>query len=481
MHKRRFITISITAIVVVALSAGYAFADANAMVSGGLSVLRRTFNQGRIAALQPYSHLQNFNGRTIENVQDKKIDKEHARSVIAETVARIGNGNNAGIIIAQANGDIIASHDEKQAFEPASTLKTLTALAASVTFDSQETLDTTVKLEATSRTLTLVGGGDILLGRGNSDAHHVNGRAGLSTLADQTAQALKKRNISEVNFQYDNSLFNNDTLPRQLDASSDVNENYTNEIETTSMAIDEARAWGSDDGHDPDGEGQWSPQRSARPAHDVAQTFVSLLEERGITVENSTIAQSAASADSFEIATVKSAPMWQIVQIMLTNSDNSLAQLLGRLLAIRTGQDNSLNGSTQAVIDIVKRQGIDTQGLVMSDTSGLAPGSAVTARTLIHVQSAYLNTRDSNNSTWAAATGMPISQLSGTLRARDFGAQARGLVRAKTGTLGNVTSLAGNVSRTNGGTLIFAIVVNGDDMATGKSAIDYFASRLVDL
>ena len=57
-----------------------------------------------------------------------------------------------------------------------------------------------------------------------------------------------------------------------------------------------------------------------------------------------------------------------------------------------------------------------------------------------------------------------------------------GLLRVKTGSLGTVTSMAGNVSRTNGGALSFAVVVNNpEDYAAARSAIDSFITKLAGL
>lgn len=61
-------------------------------------------------------------------------------------------------------------------------MKTLTAYAAAATLDMGSTLETQTYLEqredGTSR-LVLKGNGDMLLGVGESDSAHINGRAGL--------------------------------------------------------------------------------------------------------------------------------------------------------------------------------------------------------------------------------------------------------------------------------------------------------------
>ena len=301
--------------------------------------------------------------------------------------------------------------------------------------------------DSTSAAPTLVGGGDILLGSGANDAQHVNGRAGLATLADQTVQALQSRGITQVSLQYDDSLFNHDSLSEIENASSPVNQGYTNLMETSSMAVDEARNWYGQPPANPDGEGPWYPQRYANPAASTAEIFAQALTNRGIKLTNENIPQVSASESAFDIAQVESAPLGQIIQLMLTNSDNSLAQLLGRLLALRTGHDNTHAGASDAVVSA-------------------------------QVQSAYLNTA---GLTWNAAVGMPISHYNGTLLNRAFNAETNGLVRAKTGSLEGVRSLAGNVVRTNGGALIFVVIVNGESAIQALPAMNTFVDGLVTL
>ena len=98
-------------------------------------------------------------------------------------------------------------------------MKTLTAYAAAVELDMGKTLDTQTYLEqsqdGTAR-LVLKGNGDMLLGAGASDANHINGRAGLGTLAGRTAQALRQRGITSVTLAYDDTLFGNDRWPQGI-------------------------------------------------------------------------------------------------------------------------------------------------------------------------------------------------------------------------------------------------------------------------
>ena len=70
-------------------------------------------------------------------------------------------------------------------------------------------------------------------------------------------------------------------------------------------------------------------------------------------------------------------------------------------------------------------------------------------------------------------------ELVGTAESRLNDADEAGLIRVKTGSLGDVTSMTGNVSRLNGGALTFAVIVNNPtDFAAAKAAIDTFVAGL---
>ena len=107
----------------------------------------------------------------------------------------------------------------------------------------------------------------------------------------------------------------------------------------------------------------------------------------------------------------------------------------------------------------------------MADCSGLSPGSRLIVRTLAAVQQRNLTTESGA----AGAEGLSIAGLVGTAQDRYTDDAVAGLLRGK-------TSMAGNVSRTNGGALSFAVVVNNpEDYAAARSAIDSFITKLAGL
>ncbi|MCI1832437.1 MAG: D-alanyl-D-alanine carboxypeptidase/D-alanyl-D-alanine-endopeptidase [Bifidobacterium sp.] len=409
--------------------------------------------------------------------EDIPISTSKANALIAQFEANDAVGTDFSIAIANAQGRIVAGHDPRHAREPASTLKTLTVLAAASTLDMGGTLDTQVYLNQPrggTATLVLKGNGDMLLGSFHSDASHINGHAGLGTLAQQTAGALRERGITSVKLHYDDSLFGSQRYPSNIATNNPQNRYYTG---ISSMAVDGGRQWGSGSRPaDPDTFDDY-PQLSTQPAGDAARVFAQRLREQGITVQGD-VQEGTVPAGLSPITHVSSAPLSQVMAFLLRHSDNTLAEEFGRLTALKKGDDNSPQGAVSAVTSTLSALGIDTDGLTMADCCGLSPGSTVSVATLAAVQARNLRP----DGAAAAAEGLSVPGLVGTALNRLADPQAAGLLRVKTGSLDSVTSMAGNVSRTNSSVLAFAVIVNNpQDYEKTRTAIDTFVSGLAGL
>ena len=405
--------------------------------------------------------------------RDVPIDEKKAEKLITALGESEGTGN-FSVAIAAADGTIAAERNLDTEREPASTTKTLTAFAAVHTLEMSGTLDTEVYLTHadTSPTIVLQGHGDMLLGEGQNDPSHINGRAGLATLVQNTAQSLRQRGIDQVALAVDDLLFGDDNTSTALEQNNDGDAMYT---PLSSMAVDGGRMrYGLT--ADPDAFTDY-PTLSRTTASDAAQTFRSLLTQQGITVTDSS--DTSGTEASARIAKVSSAPLNEVMAFMLRHSDNTLAELFARLTALKLGLGNSMDADIQAVVQVLRANDIPTDGLHLTSCSGLAAGTRLRIPTLLAVQRSLVGLDDGGA---AEIEGLSVPGLTGTARNRAANDDIKGLARVKTGSLGGVRALVGNVSREHGGVLLFAVIVNdSSDELAANNAIDDFMAGLAKL
>lgn len=405
--------------------------------------------------------------------RDVPIDEKKAEKLITALGESEGTGN-FSVAIAAADGTIAAERNLDTEREPASTTKTLTAFTAVHTLEMSGTLDTEVYLTHadTSPTIVLQGHGDMLLGEGQNDPSHINGRAGLATLAQHTVQSLRQRGIDQVALAVDDSLFGDDNTSTALEQNNDGNAMYT---PLSSMAVDGGRMrYGLT--ADPDAFTDY-PTLSRTTASDAAQTFRSLLTQQGITVTDSS--DTSGTKASARIAKVSSAPLNEVMAFMLRHSDNTLAELFARLTALKLGLGNSMDADIQAVVQVLRANDIPTDGLHLTSCSGLAAGTRLRIPTLLAVQRSLVGLDDGGA---AEIEGLSVPGLTGTARNRAANDDIKGLARVKTGSLGGVRALVGNVSREHGGVLLFAVIVNdSSNELAANNAIDDFMAGLAKL
>jgi D-alanyl-D-alanine carboxypeptidase/D-alanyl-D-alanine-endopeptidase (penicillin-binding protein 4) len=191
----------------------------------------------------------------------------------------------------------------------------------------------------------------------------------------------------------------------------------------------------------------------------AAVSFAALLEADGIHLTGAPAAQTA-PAHAATLASVSSPPLSAIVQQMLTESNNVIAEDLARQVALATGEPASFSGAAAAVTSELRRLGVST-GIRLVDGSGLSPQDAIAPATLVKV----LELAIAAPRLRPLLAGLPVAGFSGTLSAGQsvfsgIGGAALGSVRAKTGNLVTVTALAGMVSDQGGALLVFAFMAD---------------------
>ena len=371
-------------------------------------------------------------------------------------------GGSTGVQVTDVlSGTILADVSAATPRTPASTTKLLTAAAALTVLGAATTFPTTIVQSAPGR-IVVVGGGDALLAAGAGDPTATVGHAGLADLAAQAARSLLLAGTSTVELAVDDTLFSGPLLSPDWKAS-DVAAGYVAGVAPLEVDVAKTR---------PDEE---YPPRFADPALAAARQLVVALAADGVTVSG-TPTRGRAPAGAVELARVESAPVSDVVAHMLRISDNTVAEVLGRLVAVSRGLPGSFDGATRAVLQATARL-VDVSGVTLRDCSGLSALSRIPVATLADL----VRTATSTPALRVLVLDLPVAGWTGTLEDRSLSPAAEGLVRAKTGSLPGVTSLAGTVQTVDGRFLTFAVVADATP-AGGQSgprrAIDDFVGRL---
>lgn len=391
-------------------------------------------------------------------------DPAQLQSLVAALVADARLGASTGVIVVDGlTGGVLASNAADVARTPASTAKLVTAVAALTQLPASTTLPTRVVKGAAGQ-VVLVGGGDMMLAAGAGDPTAVDGRAGLADLAAQVAKALRLAGTTTVSLGVDDTLFSGPALSPTW-ATSDIAAGYVAPV--TALAVDVAKIKAGE-----------YPPRYPDPSLAAAGQLAARLAEQGITVTG-TPTRVTAPAGVTELGVVQSAPIADVVQYFLHTSDNTITEVVARVVAVHMGLPGSFEAASKAVLRAAAELGLDTSGATLVDASGLGAGSALPPQLLVDL--VRLSTDPTHPELREVATGMPIAGLSGTLADRFTTTAARGLVRAKTGSLPHVTSLAGTVVDADGRLLDFAIVADqtpdGGQWAP-RATIDAFVTTL---
>lgn len=349
-------------------------------------------------------------------------------------------------VVDPATGKHLAGSAANVARTPASTAKILTAAAALALIGPDTPLRTRVVAGPTPDEIFLVGAGDVLMSPGRGDPLAVDGRAGLADLATRTAAALKASGRTRVAVRLDDQLFQGPVVARDW-PPGDVTSGFVAPIMSIEVHAGRLSA-------------EKFAERAPDPAMAAAKVFAAALAKSGIAVTGA-VARGASDSTAPELAAVESAPLADIVEYALTESDNTVAEALARLVAWRAGRPATFDDAGVAILDQINLIGVPTAGARLVGGSGLSPASRIPASTLTGVLTVAAG--EQFPQLRRVLTGLPVAGASGTLAERFATGglrSAAGVVRAKTGTLNGVHALAGTVVDADGRLLVFAVLAD---------------------
>lgn len=351
-------------------------------------------------------------------------------------------------------------------YTPASTMKLLTTTAALATLGPDHRFAT--KVVGSGSSIVLVGGGDPLLASRKPAAGKIPDPvpATLPDLATATARALAAKGVRTVSLGYDASLFSGPGANRAWQP------NYVPD----GVAASTSALWTD--------EGRKVPGMAARwpdPARAAANLFATRLKAAGIKVTGSTRPVRAAPGTPV-LAQVRSPRLAAIVEHVNLVSDNDGAEVLLRQVGIATRNGGSYAGGLKGLRTTLTGLGAEFGAARIYDGSGLARGNRVPLQLLGSVLG--MAGSDDHPELRAVITGLPVAGFTGSLDDRFTAPGAlpgSGYVRAKTGTLTSVHSLAGVVRDRTGTLLVFAVAADGsppDKALATRTALDRAAGAL---
>ena len=376
-------------------------------------------------------------------------------------------GQRLGVLVTDlASGQVLYAGNATAGFSPASTTKLATSIAAIHALGPNARFTTKVVAGPGPSSIILVGGGDPTLAAGPPPATDYPQPATLSALAKTAARALKARGRRTVRLGYDTSLYSGPTLAPGWPAGP-INYITTGNVSPiTALSVDQGRVTAS--GAPADNEFS-NGLRTVDPAGVAATAFARFLSADGITVAGGPTPVTARRG-ARALANVESPPLTQIVQWMLEESNNVIAENLARHVAIARGQPPTFAGGADAETSVLR--GLGASGVLsLSDGSGLSPLNQISPGTLVQL----VRIAAARPELRPVLTGLPVEGFSGTLAPGGsvFGlgsAPGLGMVRAKTGNLSTVAALAGTVYSKNGQLLGFAIMADRIPKAPGALA-----------
>ncbi|HEX3394948.1 MAG TPA: D-alanyl-D-alanine carboxypeptidase/D-alanyl-D-alanine-endopeptidase [Acidimicrobiales bacterium] len=395
------------------------------------------------APVTPVLSLRRLPGVTASVVGDRRL-----AASLGPLMAGVGGpaGHACLSVRGPGGGDLFALNPELSLI-PASTLKLETATAGLARLGADSHFTTEIRAAAApaggtvSGDLWLVGGGDPLLATADfaSVAGYHNGprmATSMEALADRVVAAGVRTVTGRVigdESRYDTQRYLPSWSPTYA-ADGEIGPQ-------SALTVN-------------DGFVEWMPKAvpAPDPATNAAAVLTALLRARGVTVGGEP-GEGRAPVPAATVAAIDSAPLGDVVGVMLAESDNLAAELLVKELGVRFGGAGTTASGLKVVRAALAPVGPAAATVVPVDGSGLDRSDRLTCDAL---QATLAHSGENGE----LGKVLPVAGRNGTLARRFLGTPAAGRIRAKTGSLKGVNALSGWASTADGRSLQFALVAN---------------------
>jgi D-alanyl-D-alanine carboxypeptidase/D-alanyl-D-alanine-endopeptidase (penicillin-binding protein 4) len=354
-----------------------------------------------------------------------------------------GGGQNGALVLDLNTGKTLYAYKARIGRMPASNEKLYTTSTALLRFGPDATLQTAIygvgALAANGTfegSLYLHGGGDPSFGSTSFDNYFYGKNVTHATMQSLVAQLVKQGIKSISGHVYGDASYLDKaqgTRPYHFRPSFDLGSPLS--------ALDYNRGWADLGGY------SFQPN----PPLYGAQQLVLALRAAGVKVRKNRAFTAPTPIGAPPLASVDSPPMSTMIALTNTPSDNLFAETLIKDLGARFGG----RGSTAAGAAVVRAEVSSQFGVAprIYDGSGLSRSDSSTPLDIVSVLEHMASNTDFVDS-------LAIAGETGTLQHEMVGTNAQGKCRGKTGTLNDVSALAGYCLARDGHTLVFSILQN---------------------
>jgi D-alanyl-D-alanine carboxypeptidase/D-alanyl-D-alanine-endopeptidase (penicillin-binding protein 4) len=376
-------------------------------------------------------------------------------SAVARELARAG-GLSGGYVLDTTTGRPLASVRADTPRIPASVEKLYTGATALLRFGADGTLDTRVLGDGTlddagtwHGDLFLRGAGDPTFG----SASFTQRAYGTGATTAELAAGVREAGVRRVT----GRVYGDETWFDRLRGGPSTNYGLDVYVGGPLSGLPFNRGLAKEDGS--------ALQR--KPAAFAAQQLVAELRKRRVRVA-AQVGERATPAGAEELAAVSSPPMSTLLQLTFLPSDNYLAEMLLKDVGAKYGAAGSTAAGASVVRRTLARFSIAPR---VADGSGLSRANATSPQQVVALL-------DGMRDQAGFRSSLGVAGRSGTLAERMRGSSAQDRCQGKTGTLSNVSALAGYCRTANDHLVAFAFMQNSVVPSSARAAQDRLAIML---
>lgn len=368
------------------------------------------------------------------------------KRVLAREMARAGAYSGAYVVDLGTGQELYANRADTPRM-PASVEKLYTSATAMLLYGPEATLTTSVLANALPDATGTITGNLVLRGGGDPTFG--------TTAANDLAQQLVDAGLTEITGRVvgDESAFDAFRGPpsSRFQTSSDVGP-------LSALAFNHGRT------------GRSRPYWQTSPARFAADAFEKALERRGVTIKGAA-RSGLASTGMVPFAEHRSPSIATISRQMNQPSDNFIAEILIKSLGAQFGGEGSTQAGGAIMRGTLSQFGISPK---IDDGSGLSRQNRTSPREVVKMLAGMAESEHAEE----FDASLAVIGRNGTVSSRMRGTPAQDNCHAKTGTLRDVSALAGYCTTTGGERVAFAFMMNRVWPASARALQDRMTAAL---